>query len=212
MTRATQRGAQMVSISACTFAGGWRSGPAPAARPARSARRWPCAGLGEPALLGGVQTRPVGQVHPPALAQHHRSGLKRGQPLLVVGGHHLAVGGGRASIPHTAATSPKRRCWSRQTRIIAVDRGQPGDHLILGTQIHLLHDPRPALHPGRRRRVQVRPPSAALLDDRRTIMGILLFRAPLHPTRRTSRRSGPPARAPQHHDQGYKAMIIGNSG
>jgi hypothetical protein len=53
-----------------------------------------------------------------------------------------------------------------QARVTTRPPGQPGDHLVLGAQIHLLHDPRPALHPGRGRRVQVGTPTAALLDDR----------------------------------------------
>ena len=95
MTRATQRGAQMVSISACTFAGGRRVRPR-ASRCGQLGQRGGglAQGLGEPGLLGGVQARGVGQDHPAALAQHHRGGLERGQVLLGVGGHHLAVGGG----------------------------------------------------------------------------------------------------------------------
>ncbi len=45
----------------------------------------------------------VGQDHPPALAQHHRGVLERGQVLLGVGGHQVAVGGG-AGQPATART------------------------------------------------------------------------------------------------------------
>jgi len=46
---------------------------------------------------------------------------------------------------------------------------QSGDHFVLGTQIHLIHDPRLPADPGRGHRVQVGAASPPLLDDRNHI-------------------------------------------
>ena len=98
----------------------------------------------------GAHRHPTADLPTPEHGVDHRDRVQLGQhPPHRRDVAELAVLGLRQ-----AGISPRRR------------RGQPGDHLVLGAQVHLIHDPRPTLHSGRRRRVQVGPPAATLLDDR----------------------------------------------
>ena len=111
----------MVAISASTL-GAWSAGLA-AGQPVGQLRHRGggfAQGLGEPGLLGGVQAHRMGEDDPASLAQHHRGGLERGQVLLGVGGHEVAVRGGAGEQAGMVTG------WDRPDEVQA-QRGQPGE-------------------------------------------------------------------------------------
>jgi hypothetical protein len=132
---------------------------------------------GDPAQRG---TRPPVRERP--LGAGLADPVQRGQPQVGTHRHPTADRGGpyhrvdhrdriqpRQHPPHRREVSEPVVLGNGQARVTvgtARRRGQPGDHLLLGAQVHLIHDPRLASHPRRGRRVEVGTPTTTLLDDR----------------------------------------------